>query len=414
MLITILIGVIVAACTASALLSIGAVWHITNSRRAPLTRVTLPISVLKPLCGADDSLEANLETFFAQRYPNFELIFGVEDEADPAVIVVRRLMERHPSVQARIVAHGRQGLNPKVANLRGIISAGTHDLVVISDSNIAVGPDYLARLASRFTQSRPGTPEPGLVTSLFAGTGARAWGALLESLQLNGPVAGGIASSEVLSHGFAVLVGKSMMFRRSLFEQLGGMESLSSVLAEDYVMGRMFKEAGYQVRVCADVIHNVTVHTSVKSFLSRQLRWGMLRSRIKPLLYPFEILINPTAVALIALLMGSGQWVIAWALLLTAARDGLQWWRLRGAAGVAAITLGAAKDFLMIATWAAAPFITTVSWRGHRLRVSAGTRVYAVAERSQQQERPNAAEPLQRKQSVTWVSPVPLRPPLSL
>jgi len=372
-----LIALALLVCTAAALLSIGSIWHVTSARRDVATDLRLPLSVLKPLCGADDALESNLETFFVQRYPDYELVFGVEDGRDPAVRVVRRLMARHPSVHARVVAHGRRGLNPKVANLRGMLATGTHDLVVVSDSNIAVSPDYLMKLAGRFASRAPGGAEPGLVTSLFAGSGARTLGAQLECVQLNGAVAGGIASSEILSGGHALLVGKSMMFRRSQFERLGGMESLASVLAEDYVMGRMFNEAGFEVRVCADAVRNVSVQTSLKGFLARQLRWSLLRSKIKPLAYPFEILINPSAVAGLALLAGAGPWVLAWALLLTLARDGAQWLRLRGPSGIAAVLLGVPKDLLMLAVWAVAPFLSTIEWRGHKLRVSAGTRVYA-------------------------------------
>jgi ceramide glucosyltransferase len=370
----------VALCTLAALISIGSIWQLTRARPED-TDTALPplppLSVLKPLCGADDSLEKNLETFFAQRYPDFELIFGVESGADAAIAVVRKLIAQHPGVRARLAIHGRRGLNPKVANLRGILEAGARDLVVISDSNIAVAPDYLARLARKFTADP--AREPGLVTNLFAGVGARSRGARLESLQLDGPVAGGIASSEILSGGSAVLVGKSMIFRRSRFESLGGLESLSSVLAEDYVMGRMFKEAGYPVRVCSEVVRNVTVHTSVRAFFLRQLRWAMLRSRIKPLLYPFELLLNPIAVALFSFALGSGAWVFAWAFTLTLLRDLLQWLRLSGPRGIGAVGLGVVKDLLMIAAWALAPFSGTVVWRGHKLRVSAGTRVYAGA-----------------------------------
>ncbi len=370
---------LVFACTVATLLSIASVWSLT--RRSKIARKAAPpavlpsVSVLKPLGGADDSLEANLETFFAQEYPDFELLFGVEDAADPAIPVVNRLIARHPAVKARVIVHGRRGLNPKVANLRGTLAAGAHDLVVISDSNIAVGPDYLANLAARMNDGHV-----GLVTSLFAGTGERSLGATLESLQLAGPVAGGIATSEFLS-GNAVCVGKSLMFRRSVFESLGGMESLASVLAEDYVMGRMFKEAGWEVRVCAEVIQNVTVKTSVLAFWRRQARWGLLRSRIKPFLYPFEPLANPMAVAAIVMIIAHHleAWPLEWAMLLIALRDAMQWSRLRGWRGLErALPLGPVKEVLLLGAWAVAPWKRNVSWRGHKLRVSAGTRLYSV------------------------------------
>lgn len=376
MLSALAICALVAVCTGAALLSIAAVFRVTAARW-PASAPAGPLSVLKPLCGADESLEANLETFFAQRHPDFELVFGVERADDPAVNVVRHLLARHPEVRARLVIHGRRGLNPKVANLRGILAAGAHDLVVISDSNVAVGPDHLARLSACFAAAGGPGREAGLVTSLVAGTGARTLGAMLECLALNGGVAGGIATSELISGGRALVVGKALLFRRSLFEELGGMESLASVLAEDYLMGRMFAEAGHPVRVCADVVRNVSVQTSVRTFLARQLRWALLRTRLKPLAWPFELLLNPSAVALLGLLLGAGPWVLGWALGLSALRDGLQWWRLRGPAGIAAVVLGPVRDLLMIGVWAAAPFQRTVGWRGHRLRVSAGTRVYA-------------------------------------
>jgi ceramide glucosyltransferase len=362
--------VLIGLCTVATLVSIVAVVRVTSRRRGQ-TGTTLPVSVLKPLCGADDGLEGNLETFFTQRYPDFELVFGVADPRDPAIGVVERLRARHPQVRARIVVHQAPGLNPKIANLRGMVGAGAHDLVVISDSNIAVNADYVERMVGCFQE--PGT---GLVTSLIAGVGERTLGSTLENLHLVGPIAGGVAASEF--GGNAVVIGKSMMFRRSVFESLGGLESVASILAEDYVMGRMFTEAGHRVRLCPDVIRNVSVHATAKTFLKRQLRWGLLRSRLKPLVYPLEPLLNPMAVALLALVLGAGGWTLAWGVGLTLLRDVVQWWMLRGPAGLlAAAPLGAVKELLAIGVWAVAPFVRSVSWRGHRLRVSAGTRLYA-------------------------------------
>jgi ceramide glucosyltransferase len=330
-----------------------------------------PVSVLKPLCGADDALEQNLETFFRQTYPRHELVFGVVGE-DPAAAVVQRLIARHPEVCARLVVHdGRRGLNPKVANLRGILAAGANDLVVISDSNVAVGPEYLANMVAHMHEG------VGVVTSLFAGVGEETLGATLENLHLCGPIAASVAASQVLA-GDSVVVGKSVMFRRSSFDELGGMESLASVLAEDYVMGRMFKEAGYEVRLCPDVIQNVVKKTSVGRFLARQMRWALLRSRLKPLLYPFEPLLSPLAVAVLAVIAGvNAPWPFFWAAALTLFRDAACWIRLRGVAGLAAAApFGLAKDALILIAWVVAPFQRSVRWRGTRLKVSAGTRLY--------------------------------------
>lgn len=375
-----LAALLIAIATAATLLSIGAVFRVTAPARralAPLTDAE-PISVLKPLCGADDHLEANLETFFTLRWPRYELVFGVDDPDDPAVAVVRRLRARYPAVRARLVIHdGARGLNPKVANLRAMLAAGGHDLVVISDSNVAVEPDYLRLLVGQLRAA----PDVGLVTNLFAGDGELTLGAALENLHLNGPIAGGVALSQELG-GDAVSVGKSMLFRRSVLDGLGGLESVASLLAEDFVIGRMFASGGYRVRLCGGVITNVCARTTVRRFLARALRWSLIRSRVTPLLYPFEPLFNPMAVALLAPLLGlTGVGPLAWAVGLTLLRDALQSCRLRGhARGLSWILpLGPLKDLAAFAVWALAPFARHVSWRGKRFRVSTGTRLYAEA-----------------------------------
>jgi ceramide glucosyltransferase len=353
-----------AVCTSATLVATLALLRATGRRGRPAAELP-SITVLKPLAGADDALEANLETFFRQRYPRFEIVFGVAGDSDPAAAVARRLILRHPEVAARLIVHdGRRGLNPKVANLRAMLAAGTHDVVVISDSNIAVGPGYLESMA------RPLGGKVGVVMSLFAGAGERSLGATLESLHLCGVIAGTVAASRVL-------VGKSLLFRRSVLEALGGMESLASVLAEDYVMGRMFTAAGYEVALADEVVRNVTVRASVWAFVRRQARWGLMRCRLQPLVYPLEPLLYPIVVGAAAAVLDGALWPLAWAAVLTWARDGIAWLRLRGGRGLAAaLVLGLPKDVLILGAWLAAPWKRHVTWRGHRLRVSAGSRLF--------------------------------------
>jgi ceramide glucosyltransferase len=332
------------------------------------------VSVLKPLRGVDENLEGNLRTFFEQDHPQFELVFGVEGEDDPALAVVRRLRRAYPKTRARIVVHdGGRGINPKVGNLRAMLEHTAHDVVVISDSNIAAPPDYLRRMAAELRD-----PRVGVVTSMFAGTGERTFGATIENLHLNGGVAAGAAlPTELLGH--PVVVGKSMMFRRSVFERLGGFESVASVLAEDYVIGRMFHEAGYRVRVCATPIRNVNARTSVRAMFDRHVRWGMIRIRLVPFAFVLEPLTMPLAVALAAPLFGSEVGLaLAWGVGLTMVRDAVQWMALRGPSGLArALPLFVVRDAVVIGAWVTAFFRKHVSWRGHRVRVSAGTRLYA-------------------------------------
>ena len=368
---------LITVCAFCTLLSAASVWIATRGRnRLYLPQEDAPpVSVLKPLCGADDSLEANLESFFVQDYPDFELVFGVKGGNDPAVEVVRKLKKRHPRVRCRLAIHeGGRGLNPKVDNLRAMIEAGTHDLhdlVVISDSNVCVRPDYLNAMVAHMDGERV-----GLVTSPIVGVGERSLGATLENLQLAGTIGGSVAASSLL--GRTLVVGKSMMFRRSIFERLGGFSSVANLLAEDYVIGRMFRQAGFDVRLCPAPILNVVERGTLSTFVRRHLRWSMLRVRLKPLMYPLEPLTNPMFLALAAPFLCAGVWPVLLGAALSMSRDGLSWLRLRGHKGLlAALPLSPLKDLLQLAIWAAAPFCRHVGWRGNRLRLSAGTRLYA-------------------------------------
>ncbi len=360
---------------------LGAVAVLRVRRRAyadkrPPGPTTELVTVLKPLCGADDRLEANLRTFFEQQGVAFELVFGVEGPDDPAATVVRRLRSEYPAVPAALVVHdGGRGLNPKVSNLRAMVGAARGDLVVISDSNIAVENTWLARMAADFRTEA----DTGLLTSLFVGAGEETMGATLENLHLAGPVASSIAASNEFGRAVAA-VGKSMMFRLSVFERLGGWESVAPVLAEDYVMGRMFAEAGLRVRLGTTVITNVCARATVGAFLRRHLRWTLIRSRVIPHIHVFEPLFNTMFPAVLGLGLGgaAGAALIAAGLGLTLARDAVQWWALRGPRGLwRALPLGPAKEIAMLGVWLMAPFAGRVSWRGRSYRVGAGTRLYA-------------------------------------
>jgi ceramide glucosyltransferase len=332
-----------------------------------------PIAVLKPVAGIDDGIEANLRTFFRQDYPQYEIVFGVQGEEDPVLELVRRLMREFPAVEARVVVHeGGRGINPKVSNLRAMLTATKRDLVVVSDSNIRVHPSYLREMSAEMSR-----PEVGLVTSLFAGVGEQSLGALVENTHLNTTVvAGVVVPTELLGHPIAV--GKSMMFRRSLIDKIGGLESVAYVLAEDYVIGRMFHEAGFDVRLCPAPVMNVIAKSTLAAFFRRQLRWNMIRLRLQPFPFLLEPLTVPLFTALLTALLGVPlipALVAAWAL--TAARDAAQWIMMRGRKGLPLALLAIPlREMVIVAVWLSTFPKRHITWRGNRVRVSAGTRLY--------------------------------------
>jgi ceramide glucosyltransferase len=351
-----------------------AVWFVTR-RRAKTQSFDLsalpPLSVLKPLCGADPSLEENLETFFRQDHPNYEIVFGVENADDPAVPVARALIARHPERRARLVVHeAARGANPKVRNLRGMVSHSEYDLVLVSDSNIRVPSHYLSELAREHQRGE----RVGLVTNLVRGVADDGFGGALSSVELAGFCAAGAAMPTLL--GEALVIGKSMLFSKSVLERLGGFESVANVLAEDYVIGKMFQHAGYEVRVAPTVIDNVTTATTLRAHYDRNRRWAMLRWRIRPFAYFLEPVTSPLVILPAAwALMGAAA--VGWAALLLVVRDVGQWILLSGPRRAwVPLVLSPIRELSALAVWVSAPFRRHVAWRGHRVRLSSGSVAY--------------------------------------
>ena len=199
----------------------------------------------------------------------------------------------------------------------------------------------------------------------------------MENAHLNATVvAGVVVPSEVFGH--PVAVGKSMMFRRSLIDKFGGLESVAYVLAEDYVIGRMFHEAGFDVRLCPIPVMNVNAQGTLSAFFRRQLRWNMIRLRLQPFAFILEPLTVPLFTAAIVVLLGAPPWwTLGWAVGFTAVRDATQWILMRGRQGLLrALFVIPIRELLVVAAWVATFPKRHVTWRGKRVRVSAGTRLY--------------------------------------
>ncbi|MCC6217815.1 MAG: glycosyltransferase [Polyangiaceae bacterium] len=336
----------------------------------------LPVSIVKPLAGADDGLERCLESLFTQDHPRFEVIFGVERGDDPAIPIAERVRARYPDVPSRVVVHGRvRGLNPKVRNLLGTLPHASFDLVLASDSNVLAPPGHLTDLLA--TRARTGA---GLVTSLVAGVDDRTLGGSLECVQLNGFAAAGSCLPTRL--GDALVIGKTMLFAQAELRALGGLERVADLLAEDFVLGKTFQHAGFPVAIGRLPVANPTGGATLARFVERQTRWAVLRWRLRPVAFVLEPLTSPLVpLALAVAVLGGAAlpWLLGWALLCWAARDVGGWIALRGARGAwRAWVLGPVRDLVMLVAWARAPFVREVTWRTHRLRLGAGTLLYAT------------------------------------
>jgi ceramide glucosyltransferase len=363
-----------------------ACWYLRRKRLK--AGPTPPISLLKPLKGLDDGLWENLLAFCDQDYPQYEILFGAEDPGDPALDLARRLQRARPGVQIRVVAcSGQRGRNPKVRVLRGLLPHARHEYVLISDSNTRPGPGYLRATAAELRD-----PAVQMVTNPVVGIapGGETPGALLENLH-TGVFVNQTAGFIRALTGRACVVGKSMLLSKRALEAVGGLRSVCSVLAEDYLLGRKFELAGFGVALCAFPIPTVVEDWPVQRFFERHLRWGQMRRRLGLLNFFSELLFNPILFLALALLARGPEITpveATAALTLAVAKLWLDAALLGALRGRALVLQDAAwiplKDLLVAGLWCVALFKRTLSWRGNELRIGRKSRLFAAPQEPQE------------------------------
>ena len=352
--------------------------HLRREVRRP-TRVE-GISILKPLCGVDDALRSNLESFARLEYDRYEVLLGVRDTADAAYPIARAVAQRWPHLMRVVLQRGEPGLNPKVNQLITLGAHARHELLVISDSNVAVAPDYLDEIAAHLED-----PDVGLVAHLIAGRGEQTTGAWMDNAHLSVGITPGVVAAKALLD-FTIVIGKSMAFRREDLYRLGGFEAVKDVLAEDFVLGqRMQRELGKQVVIASRPIDAVSGTRSVASCLDRYARWGTIqRKSVGNALYVALLLQHPLPLALLGVLLDPTARACA-ALLaywtLKAAFEDVTARAIRGDGFALRSALALpAKDGVMFAAWFMG-LRSHVTWRGTRLCVMESTRLVPVLPR---------------------------------
>ncbi len=363
---------VLAACVAGAGLLQTAIgwWAVRRYSRAQCApSVTQPpITVLKPLHGDEPMLEEALASFCMQDYPTFQIVFGLQDAADPAIRVIRRLRARFPQVDITVVVNPAQhGVNRKISNVINMYPQAVHDVIVMADSDIHAPGDYLRQIAAALAQ-----PGVGLVTTLYAGIGATATvAARLGAMQINHSFLPGALLARFL--GREDCLGATMALRRHTLEAIGGLHALVHHLADDAVLGRLVAARGMRVALAKTLPATTVPEMRVSQLYAHELRWARTIQSLAPVGFALSSLQYPLFWAALGVAASGGE---RWAM----AAFGLTW--VGRAAGVVAVdaTLGLAttmpiwllplRDALSVTVILASYGGTEVAWRGHVLHIS--------------------------------------------
>ena len=351
------------------LVIIAAAWYLRTAHRSRVHRWQdlPPVSVLRPLSGAEDNTEANLRSIFAQRYPEFEILLSVHEESDPAVAVARRVMAAFPNIPARLIVAGTSPFpNAKVWSLRALLPEAGHETIVMTDSDIGIRPDGLATMVSEL-----GQPGVGLVTCPYRATaGPRFW-SRMEALGLNTEFLGGILTARLLN-GMDFAIGCTLVTRRADLEAIGGLENLQRYLAEDFAMGRFMRERGRTVVLSRCTIEHHIGNGGFLQSWKHRLRWARSTRRSRRIGYLGELFTKTTVLAIALCIVAPGAW--GFALLALLFRAGAQWatgiWVLEDPLVARWWWLLPLEDVASFVTWLLGFFGKTILWRGRKLTLA--------------------------------------------
>jgi ceramide glucosyltransferase len=328
------------------------------------------VTILKPLHKGEPDLLQNLETFFAQKYPGaVQIVFGVHDENDPAVKVVRELQARYPYFDTAMVADAAlYGANAKVSNLINMLPVAKHDTLVLSDSDIAVGPLWLSQVTNAL--ARPGV---GIVTCLYTGEpakdGHRLWSSLAAMSTSYTFLPNAVLGTSL---GLAApCFGSTIALRRQTLDEVGGFAVFADQLADDYEMGRAVRDRGYTLAIPAMGVGHTAAEDTLLELFRHELRWTRTIRLVNPMGHLGSFVTHGFAFSLMAaFLLGfnpASLTILASAL---ATRLFLKL-RIDGLFGTYAgpIWLMPARDLLSFAVFLASLFGETVHWRGTHFAV---------------------------------------------
>jgi ceramide glucosyltransferase len=334
---------------------------------SPLATQFPPMTLVKPLSGAEPGLGENLATFCTQDYPGaVQMVFGVQAADDPAIKIVDALRATHPDVEIElVVGTRREGLNPKISNLIGMVPSAKHDVLILSDSDIGVPADYLRGIVGALEQ-----PGVGAVTCFYRGAARDTLWSKLAAM--------GIDYQFLPNAVFAVAAGlarpcfgSTIGVKTSVLREIGGFEAFEDRLADDYAIGAAIRSRGYQLAYPPIVLTHTCSEATPRELFEHEVRWSSTVRSIAGAGHAGSVVTHVLPLALLgALLLGFSYPAVAGLAAAATARLVQTWQvdRLLGQRG-RSLWLLPGRDMLSFAVFVSSFFTKQVDWRGRRYQV---------------------------------------------
>lgn len=338
---------------------------------------TPPLSLLKPLHGAEPGLEAYLESFFEQEYPVYEILFCARSADDAGLALARRVAARHPEIPVKFLSTGGTPdyINAKVASLELMEAAAEHDIFVISDSDVRVTPDYLRSVALPFAD-----PKVGGSTCSYRGVAAEGglW-ARLEAVGMSVEMTSGVLVARSLE-GMQFTLGPTMAFRREAIRRMGGFKVTADYCADDFVLGNETFKQGQGVVLSHHAIDHMVINSSFWQSMLHQVRWMKSTRFSRPkghfgTCLTFSMPFGPLG---LAAALALGHWrlgiaLLAWGVLSRLALSvAVGNWVVRDKDWFNLLVLYPIRDFMGFCFWAASYTSSKIWWRGRKFQLLPG------------------------------------------
>jgi ceramide glucosyltransferase len=347
------------------------VWRFRGARTSSGDEHQPPISILKPLCGIEPELLANLRSFCEQDYPRFQVIFGVRDPLDPALAIVDQLIAEFPALAISVVINPRLfGDNFKNSNLMNMLDVAQHDILVVADSDAKVRPDYLERVTAPLR-----LPQVGLVTCIYTAVPSPTVWSRLGAMYVNEWFMPSVLLAWLFGHeNYAS--GQTLCLRRATLDAIGGLSPIGSHLADDYRLGELVRSLGLKIVLSSYEVETLHHEPSLGSLVNHQVRWMRTLQILRPRSFRFIFLSFSLPLALLGMLLTSRAapaGVMAWTMfgftLSAQLLLHITHHRRLGFARFADLALIPARDLILCWTWLRTFFVSRVMWRGSEFDV---------------------------------------------